>query len=156
MQDVFFKAYVYVTDRSSASAGSTEEDKIMYMYEILLGDLLLRHRNASELQCFMEENESLRKFVRGMPDKAARRALARLGREIALPSLVVAMIPKAEVKSMAIIDYLMLAVSRWIKSDYSADPKNLGYRSIRGVERHISVLYSLEKGVIVNRKTPLH
>jgi hypothetical protein len=156
MLELSFKAYLYTTDRTSARAGGTETQKLEFMYESLLGDLLIRHRTRSELSCFIEQNDSIKRLVRDLPEKAARRAREKLGRNATLPGLSVAIVAKTEPMSIAIVDYVMMAVSRWIRSGGSTDPANRDYRFFREIEPFISVLYSLERGRISSRKVPLH
>jgi len=57
---------------------------------------------------------------------------------------------------MAIVDYVILAIGRWIESGRSTDPAKFQYRDFRAVEPFLSVLYSLEGGLISSRKVPLH
>lgn len=156
MQELSFRAYISVTDRTDVRAGATEVEKLEFMYESLLGDLLIRHRKKSELVCCIEQNDSIKHLIRKLPDRATRRAHERLGRGVPLPQLSVAMVPKTQAMSLAIVDYVMLAIHRWIASGYSKDPGNWQYRAFREIEPFVSVLYSLESGLIVNRKTPLH
>ncbi|WP_422733546.1 hypothetical protein ACN26Y_23670 [Micromonospora sp. WMMD558] len=156
MQDLPFKAYLLVTERTDARAGDTETEKLAFMYESLLGDLLIRHRNESELLCCIEQNDSLRQLIRTLPQNALKRAYIKLGRKVPLPRLNISMLTKTEAMSMAIVDYIMLAVSRWLRADNRADPASRHYRAFREVEPFISVLYSLEHGLITSRKTPLH
>jgi hypothetical protein len=156
MQDLSFKAYISVTDRTDARAGGTEIEKLEFMYENLLGDLLLRHRKNSELLCHIEQNDSLKRFVQDLSGNATCRAYEKLGRRIRLPKLNVVMVAKTQAMSMAIIDYVMLAVSKWIRDGSSTDPRDRSYRAFREVEPFISVLHSLELGVISSRKEPLH
>jgi hypothetical protein len=66
------------------------------------------------------------------------------------------MAAKKEAMPLAIVDYIMLAISRWIRSDSKVDPADRNYRAFREVEPSISVLYSLEQGLISSRNTPLH
>lgn len=155
MQDISFKVYISVTDRTDARAGSTEPEKLEFMYVNLLADLLLRHRKSSELLCHIERNESLKELVQDLPGNATRRAYEKLGRRIGLPELNVVMTAKTQARSMAIIDYVMLAVSRWIRDGSSTNPRDRSYRAFREVEPFISVLYSLELGIISSRKEPL-
>ncbi|WP_153040577.1 hypothetical protein [Actinoplanes sp. TFC3] len=156
MQDIHFRAYVYVTDRSSAYAGYSEKEQLEYMYETMLGDLLLRFRNLDQLSCVVEENEMLKTFFGDLPTKATRRAIEKLGRALKLPQLEITVAAKKQAMSMAIIDYLMLTVSRWIQAKYTTEPANRVCRALREVEPYMSVLYSLEHGVISSRKAPLH
>jgi hypothetical protein len=156
MQDLSFKAYILLTDRTDARAGETEIDKLAFMYESLLGDLLIRHRSKSELWCCIEQNDGIRQLVRDLPENAILRAHKKLGRRTPLPRLEVVMLAKTEAMSMAIVDYVMLAVSRWIRSGGSTNPADRPYRAFREIEPFISVLYSMEHGLISSRKAPLH
>ncbi|MEV5211654.1 hypothetical protein AB0K35_29680 [Micromonospora sp. NPDC053740] len=156
MQDLSFKAYILLTDRTDARAGNTETEKLAFMYESLLGDLLIRHRKVPELLCCIEQNDDIKQIVRELPDRALRRAYRKLGRSVPLPQLNVVMAAKKQAMSMALIDYIMMAVSRWVRSGHSTDPANRSYRAFREVEPFISVLYSLEQGLISSRKLPLH
>ncbi|MFG2103556.1 DUF3800 domain-containing protein [Micromonospora echinaurantiaca] len=156
MQDLAFRVYLVLTDRTDARAGDTEVEKLGFMYEHLLGDLLIRHRERSELLCFIEQNDSIRQLVSNLPESAVRRAHGKLGRATALPQLKIVMAAKTEAMSMAIIDYIMMFVSRWVRSGRITDPTNRDYRAFREVEPFISVLYSLEHGLISSRKLRLH
>ena len=56
---------------------------------------------------------------------------------------------------MAIVDYVMSAVSRWLRKDRTTDPGEYAYRAFREIEPFLSVLYSFEHGRISSRKDPL-
>jgi hypothetical protein len=58
--------------------------------------------------------------------------------------------------SIAIIDYVMIAVQHWASSGYSTDRANWQVRAFRDIEPSISILYSLEAGVLSSRNEPLH
>jgi len=62
------------------------------------------------------------------------------------------MVQKGESMSLAIIDYVMMAVSRWIRSEYSRDISKREYRAFREISPTLSLLYSLESGLLLNRK----
>jgi hypothetical protein len=156
MQDLSFRAYVLLTDRTDPRAGDTENEKLAFMYESLLGDLLIRHRKKPKLLCYIEQNDSIKQLVRKLPENAICRAQRKLGRRTPLPQLDVAMAAKTEAMSLAIVDYIMLAISRWIRSNSKTDPADRNYRAFREIEPFISVLYSLEQGLISSRKAPLH
>ncbi|MEU5943122.1 hypothetical protein ABZ807_29060 [Micromonospora sp. NPDC047548] len=156
MQDLAFRAYIVVTDRTNPKAGGTELEKLEFMYQHLLGDILIRHRERSELLCYIEQNDSLGRLVSKLPESAVRRAYEKLGRPARLPRLDVVMATKTQAMSMAIIDYIMMAASRWVRKGHSTDPADRIYRGFREVEPFISTLYSLEHGLISSRKLPLH
>ncbi|MFG2055710.1 hypothetical protein ACGFI9_16960 [Micromonospora sp. NPDC048930] len=156
MQDLAFRAYIVITDRTNPRAGGTELEKLEFMYQHLLGDILIRHRERSELVCYIEQNDSLGQVVSKLPETAARRAYEKLGRPVRLPRLDVVMAAKTQAMSMAIIDYIMMAVSRWVRKGQITDPADRIYRGFREVEPFISTLYSLERGLISSRKLPLH
>jgi hypothetical protein len=155
MQDLFFKAYMIVTDRTSPHAGVTQGEKLNFMYVRLLSDLLLEFRKESELVCRIEQNDSLRQLFRDLPELSSRRAIEKVGRQVALPRLSVIVVPKLEAMSLAIVDSIMLTTSRWINAKYSRDVTDRNYRDFRGIEHFISLLYSLEQGRISSRKQPL-
>jgi len=150
-----FKAYMLMTDRTNVPTLS-ENERIAMMYEVLLGDLLIRYHRSSEIVCYIEQNDGLRGLAQTLPAAAKRRALARLDREAPLPKTTVSMVRKTEVMSMAIVDYIMHAVSGWIRSAYQQEPKDRKYRAFREVEPLVSLLYSLERGRLVSRSMPLH
>ncbi len=146
-----FKAYVYFTDRSTF-VNLSEAQQIEQLYAILVADLLIRYRSRSEIYCLLEENSELRKLVRTLPDLAARKVVDRLGRSVDLPTLRVSMVKKQEVMSLAVIDYVMMAVSRWVRINYSRDVSDRKYRGFREIAPVLSVLYSAESGLLLNRK----
>ncbi|MGW4152450.1 hypothetical protein ACWEDF_04755 [Micromonospora chersina] len=156
MQDLSFRAYLALTDRTDSRAGITELDKLGFMYQHLLGDLLIRHRSRPELVCHIEQNDSIRQVVANLPVNAVRRAHEKLGRAQTLPQLKIVMTAKTEAMSMAVIDYIMMFVSRWMRSGCITDPQSRDYRAFREIEPFISVLYSLEHGLISSRKLKLH
>ena len=148
---VGFKAYVYFTDRTS-SPNLSEPQQIEQLYAILVADNLIRYRTHPKISCVIEENSELRRLVRTLPELANSKALERLGREVPLPALRVRMVQKGESMSLAIIDYVMMAVSRWIRSEYSRDISKREYRAFREISPTLSLLYSLESGLLLNRK----
>jgi hypothetical protein len=157
LQDLVFKAYMVVTDRTTSHAGNTELDKLKFMYVSLLSDLVIAFRREEELVCHIEHNDSLRRFTRDLPGLALSLANEKLAdRRVSLPTLTVISTPKMRAMSLAIVDYVMLAAHRWIQSGYSTDVADRKYRGYRGLEHFISLLYSLESGRISSRKEPLH
>jgi hypothetical protein len=150
-RNIGFKAYLYITDRSTPPE-LTESAQIELLYSTLLADNLIRHQSRAEILCFIEENNSIGNLPKILPNLATRRAEERLEGATRLPILRVSMIKKQEAMSMALIDYIMSAVSRWVRSGYTTEISEYGYRSFRAVESAISVLYSLERGLFFNRK----
>lgn len=150
-----FKVYMVMTDRSTLRP-LTEKQQVAVLYEILLGDILIRYKNYRELYCYIEGNDALGGLVRSLPSGARIRAADKLDRQITLPALKVNMIPKADSMSMALVDYAMMAVSRWARVEFARDMKQRGYREFRQVEPTISHLSSLELGTISARRFGLH
>jgi hypothetical protein len=126
------------------------------MYVKLLSDLLIRHRDKPELLCNIEQSEGMGSLIRRLPDSATRRACETLGKARPLPQLKIVMVAKADYMSMAIVDYVMSAVTRWLQADCTTNPKDWPYRALRQIEPFISILYSFERGRISSRKDPLH
>jgi len=152
---LFFRAYMAVTDRTGVP-GDTEAGRIEFMYVKLLSDLLIRHRDKAELLCYIEQSDGMGSIIRRLPDGATRRAYETLGRTPPLPLLKVMMVAKADYMSMAIVDYVMSAVTRWLQADCPTSAKDYPYRAFREIEPFVSVLYSFEHGRISSRKDPLH
>lgn len=155
MRVLFFRAYMVVTDRTGVP-GNTEAERIEFMYVKLLSDLLIRHRNEPALLCNIEQSEGMGSIIRRLPDSATRRAHETLGRVAPLPQLEIVMVAKADYMSMAIIDYVMSAATRWLQADCPTSPKDWPYRAFREIEPFVSLLYSFEHGRISSRKDPLH
>ncbi|MCX2733499.1 hypothetical protein OOZ19_24920 [Saccharopolyspora sp. NFXS83] len=151
-ESVAFKAYVYITDRSGLSPLS-EVEQIKELYAALVSDNLIRYRREEEVFCYIEENSSLREFARQLPLIAPRKAVEKLGRKVSLPTLRVEMVKKREKILVSIIDYIMMAISRWARDQYLRDITKRGYRNFREVESTISLLYSVEHGVLLNRNS---
>jgi hypothetical protein len=155
MRVLFFKAYIVVTDRTSVP-GHTEADRIELMYAKMLGDLLIHHRHESELACNIEQSDGMGSIIRRLPDSAIRRAHETLGKAADLPRLKITMVAKMDCMSMAIVDYVMSAVTRWLQAGRPTNAKDWPYRAFREIEPFISVLYSFEHGRIASRKDRLH
>jgi hypothetical protein len=154
--DVPFRAYMHMTDRSSSRAGITDQDRLKFMYTNLLGDLLLRFKSEPKLQCFFEVNEELNSFFETASNDAARKIRQRGIAPETLPTLTPQIVSKHDLMSMAIIDYVMVAVQRWASAGRPASGRDWPARAFRAVEPSISVLLSLEDGPISSRKQPLH
>ena len=111
----FFRAYMVVTDRTCV-LGSTLAERIEFMYVKLLSDLLIRHRDEPELLCYIEQSEGMGSIIRRFPESATKRAYETLGKVMPLPQLKITMVAKTDYMSMAIIDYVMSAVNRWLQA----------------------------------------
>jgi hypothetical protein len=111
IRTLFFRTYMVVTDRTSVP-GNTEAERIEFMYVKLLSDLLIRHRDEPEFLCYIEQSEGMGSIIRRLPDSATRRAHETLGKAAHLPQPKIDMVAKADYMSMAIIDYVMSAVTR--------------------------------------------
>ena len=140
IRTLFFRTYMVVTDRTGVP-GNTEAERIEFMYVKLLSDLLIRHRDESELVCYIEQSEGMRSVIRRLPSRATRRAHETLGKAARLPQPKIDMVAKADYMSMAIVDYVMSAVTRWLKADCTTSPKEYPYRGFREIEPFVSVLY---------------
>jgi hypothetical protein len=155
IRTLFFSAYMVVTDRTRVP-GDTESEQIEHMYVKLLSDLLIRHRGEPELLCYIEQSEGMGWIIRRLPDSVVRRAYETTGRAAPLPQLKITMVAKFDYMSMAIIDYIMAAVGRWLQAGRTTSPKDWPYRAFREIEPSVSMLYSFEHGRISSRKDPLH
>ncbi|MFF5055378.1 hypothetical protein ACFY1S_19585 [Micromonospora sp. NPDC000663] len=155
MRVLFFRAYIVVTDRT-AVPGNTEAERIEFMYVKLLSDLLIRHRDKPELLCMIEQSEGMGATIRRLPGSTTSRAHKTLGKVAPLPELKIVMVAKADYMSVAIIDYIMSAVARWLQAKRPVSPKDWPYRAFREIEPSISLLYSFEDGRISSRKESLH
>lgn len=155
LQSIFFRAYMVVTNRGQVP-GKTELERIEFMYVKLLSDLSIRHRNKPEMLCYIEENSGLESIIRRLPESVARRTYEVTRRSTPLPQLNIEMVAKGQYMSTAIIDYVMTAVSRWLRAERTTDAGCYEYRGFREIEPYISVLYSFEHGRLSSRKKPLH
>jgi hypothetical protein len=155
MRTLFFRAYMVVTDRTGV-LGDTEAEQIEFMYVKLLSDLLLRHRRKPELLCYIEQSNGMNSIICRLPESAVTRACETLGKRAPLPELKIEMVAKADYMSMAIDDYVMAAVSRWIRAGCTTNSRDHACRAFREIEPFISVLYSFEQGRISSRKEALH
>ena len=150
----FFRAYMVATDRTGVP-GETEADQIEFMYVKLLSDLLIRHRKKTELFLYIEQNVDMRSIIERLPDSATNQAHKTLGKAVPLPQLHIEMVAKTDYMSMAIVDYVMSAVARWLRANRTTNPEDYAYRAFREIEPFVSVLYSFEDGRISSRKDPL-
>jgi hypothetical protein len=155
LQELHFKLYMITTDRS-CMAPLPEPEQIKEMYAKLITDIVLSARRRVSVHCIFEQNHELRDFIRDLPAIVLQRASKNSAASLRIPPVTVQMKPKMDSMSIAVIDFAMLAVSKWIRSDRVLDPTKRDYRAFREVEPMISLLYSLESGVISSRSRPLH
>lgn len=150
-----YRVSMAMTDRTTM-ARLAEVEQIKKLYDVVVSDNLLRYVGYGEVVCHIEENQALRGLRRELPERAQVEAHDKAGPSAVLPPLYVEMVAKSTIMSMAILDYTMMAVKRWADSRFEQDISKYPYRQFVGVQDRISVLYSLENGLILNRKTPLH
>jgi hypothetical protein len=155
LQTFIFRTYMMLTDRSGVP-GSTEIERIEYMYANLLSDLLIRYRDQPQLLCTIEQSEGMGSVIRRLPSSAMALAREKIGPRANLPELRIDIASKLSCMSMAIIDYVMSAVARWLKADRTVRSEDYAYRAFSDIEPSISILYSFELGRISSRKDSLH
>lgn len=148
-----FRAYMVVTDRTGVSG--TESEQIEFMYVKLLSDLLMRHRKKAELLVYIEQSAEMKSIIQRLPRSATEQAHKTLGKAEPLPKLNIEMVTKTDYMSMAMVDYVMGTVAKWLRENRTTDPTKWQYRAFRELEPFVSVLYSFEHGLISNRKAPL-
>jgi hypothetical protein len=156
LKDVPFRTYMYMTDRSSIKAGPSDLDKLKFLYTNLLADILLRFKSESVLECFFETNEELKSFYGTTPERAVQCAREKGAGQSATPKMITNVVRKADLMSMAIIDYVMVAVQRWTTAGRPTSGREWPLRAFREIEPTISILYSIEEGPISSRSQPLH
>lgn len=154
IRTTFFRAYMVTTNRKGVP-GRTEADQIEFMYVKLLSDLLMRHRKKSELSVYIEQSADMKSIIQRLPDSATNQAHKVLGKAAPLPRLHIEMVAKTDYMSMAIVDYVMSAASRWLRANRTTDPKDRVYRAYREIEPFVSLLYSFEDNRISSRKDSL-
>jgi hypothetical protein len=146
------KIYIMITNNRSGTS-TTEMDQVSAMYESIVADNLLRYHNRSELIVCIEENHQLKPLLQTLPTYARYRAIEKIGiGPQPLPPIRVEMVKKGSIMTLAIVDYAMLAVSKWIKKDYPRDPSVREYRALREILPSASFIYSLEDGLLASRK----
>lgn len=143
------------TDRSSL-APLNEIEQIEKLYEFLVSDALLRYAGYEQVVCHIERNDSLKRLQRELSSRATEEARRKAGPFAVLPELEVTSVDKSEVMSLAILDYVMMAVKRWADLDFERDITKWKFREFAGLENTVSLLYSLEQGPIVTRKSAIH
>ncbi len=149
-----FKVHmIYSLEHSSESR--TEAQVIAVMYEMIIADNRIRYRGQAAMTVCIEENDALRPMLRNLSQYSAHRAIVKLNAIVELPDIQIEMVKKGSVLSLAVADYAMLAASRWIKSGFSTDPASRVYRGFREIAPSVSLLYSLEDGRLVDRKSSL-
>lgn len=148
---VGLKVYATFTDRTSFK-GSSDRKIITTLYADLVADTMIRYRHHPAIECYVEQNDDLKHLPRDLPLQAEERAKVKLEREARFPPVTVRMVAKKSLMSIALIDYVMFPISRWVRKRQKRDPSDLDYRAFREVEPTISFLRSVEAGAISSRK----
>jgi hypothetical protein len=144
-----FKIFMVVTDRTTASERS-ETEQLLALYIWLTNTICRRFRHVGTIHLIIEENESLRP-VHPMIISTLNRWLSRSNGS-QRPNVTLTESPKQTDSILAIADYAMGVTSAWIRSGGLRDPDKISYRQFRDIEGGISLLYSLEGGVMSSRK----
>lgn len=146
-----FKTYMVVTDRSTLSE-LPEIDQLKVLYIWLTNSICRQFKASETIHLIIEENDSLRPAHPAISETITR-WLSRKDREG--PKINVTESPKKKDSLLAITDYSMGVTAAWIRSGGLRDPKNIGYRQFRDIEGGVSLLYSLEQGLMSSRRTRL-
>ncbi len=145
-----FKTFLVASDRSRLT-GTDETQRLLELYRVLLPDVLLRLRNHDRVELLIEQNEQLRPHLPALatelPDLVRRRAPTA-----SVPAVTAEMVAKRNPHALSVLDYVMAACARWLKAGRPRDPRTWSFRRFLAVQPSISMLYSLEDGLISNRK----
>ena len=145
LRTIYFRAYMVFTDRTKVP-GNTEIDRVEFMYVKLVSDLLIKHRKEGELLLYIEQSTGMGAIIQRLAGAASKLANATLGRVATFPQLKIEMVGKTDYMSMAIVDYVMSAVSRWQREGRTTNPKLRPYRAFREIEPFVSVLSLFQPG----------
>lgn len=149
------RSYMLTSNREALPLLS-EAELIEHMYVELLADIRARYVGRSEIVCRVEQGNGLGQLIARLPRLSAEKAYERAGRALELPDFRVSVVAKHECLTLGIVDYIMMAVSRWMRTGSPLSATSNQYRTFRAIEPKISMLRSLELGVITNRGTALH
>ena len=144
-----FKAFMVVSNRERLP-DAPETDLLLALYSKLLTDVLLRFRKHDQINIYIEQNDTLQAWTTKLRDVAVYHAKSRAPYS-RLPPVNITMVPKMSPICLSIIDYLMFVVSKWIRRGAPREPSLAEYRNFRLVEPCISMLYSIEDGLLSNR-----
>lgn len=153
-RSVGFKIYLMASE-DRTYRGLTEAQLISEMYERIVADNLIRHQGQNIVTVRIEENDGLRAMMQNLPRFANYRAITKLGKMADLPQAKIEVVKKGEFMSLAIVDYAMIAASRWIASGFTVAPDNRAFRGFREIAPVISFFYTMESGKLVSRKVGL-
>jgi hypothetical protein len=145
-----FKTFVVTTDRSRF-AGRDETERLLVLYRILLRDVLLRFRHYGRVNLLVEENEQLRRHLRSLTEQLPGVVRQKAPRA-PVPEITATMVSKRNPHLLSVLDYVMAACVRWMKDGQPRDPQRWTFRQFLAVQPSISMLYSLEHGLISNRR----
>lgn len=144
-----FKTFLIATDRSRFDE-RTETDQLLALYQRLLTDVIVRFRHHERIEFLIEDNEQIRPYLseltHSLPERVRRRSP-----NTETPSLSATMVAKRNPHSLGVLDYVMAACARWMKAGSPVDPQAWTYRQFIAVQPSISMLYSIEHGLISSR-----
>jgi hypothetical protein len=121
------------------------------MYSILLTDAIIRFRRHLNINILVEDNETLRPLIPQIVQRAFRRAQAKSTLPVEA-RVDVKMVPKNQPMTLGVIDFYMRATARWVGVGAPRNGENADYRNFAALESAISLLTSLEHGVLSSRK----
>ncbi|MGC5164943.1 DUF3800 domain-containing protein [Rhodococcus sp. DT1] len=163
---VGLRCFVMLTDQHRPSLAG-ENDLMVDMYVRLLRDIIRKYRKCDEIQVFIEENHSLEKRLPEIESRV-RTGLGKILASSSAPAFMIGMSSKKDPHSMAIIDYVMIAVKRWwqVRLKFDLDPTmtcdekrakvtdvaNNHVRTFNQISGALSMVRSLEYGIVFNRK----
>jgi hypothetical protein len=142
-----YKMFMVMTDRTTLTPDD-ETTQLRKMYEWLGMTLRRNFKHYATMQMTVENNDALRPLLPAIAEKLNSRPT---GRHM-LPRVSVSEGPKSPDSLLAISDYMMGVSAAWIRSGGSRDAASIAYRQFRDIEGGISLLYSLEQGVITSRR----
>lgn len=144
-----FKTFIVTTDRSRL-AGNDDTERLVVLYRTLLSDVLLRFHRYGRVELLIEENEQLRghlpALIAALPGLVRRKAP-----RAHVPEITATMVGKRNPHLLSVLDYVLAACARWMKDGMPEDPRRWTFRDFLAVQPSISMLYSLEHGLISNR-----
>lgn len=143
------RAFLVLTHRKGVA--DSDDDVIRRLYVALMADIVLSYRRHPKITLLIEHNDKFRDFPEylrlAVPDRIKQRTPVE-----AWPELEIGMVAKNEKPVMGVTDYILNAVSRWEAAGRPRDPGKLAYRNFRTIERSISMLHSIEDGLLSTRR----
>lgn len=148
-----YKVFILTSDRSRV-ADVDETQRLVLMYTLLLTDIVIRFRRHSHVRIRVEDNDQLRPHLSNIVKLVEERAKSKSAAPVEA-ALSIEMVPKNEPMTLSIIDFYMRVVVRWLRTGSSRDHGLSEYRNFAALEPSISLLKSLETGVLSNRAARL-